>query len=474
MPIVRTTGRVTLEAFDPDDPEQWDGGGASLARRTLGISMFAEHLGFVVWALWTVVVLDLGDAGIALPLSDRFVLTLLPNLIGALLRIPYGLAVQRWGGRTWTTVSAALLLVPLLALAVVVPSGWLAAQHHGVQLAVLAACAATSGLGGGNFASSMANISWWFPERRKGWALGLNAAGGNLGTAVVQLLVPLVVVAGLPAAEAHRAHHRVHLAAAGWVWVPLVVAAAGLAWSRMPELGTDGRAGRRSAASFREAAADLHTWVLSAIYVGTFGTFIGFSFALPLVVKESFPSFLSGHPFIATYLAGLGFTGALLGSAARPLGGWLADRLGGPQVTLAAFAGMAAGVAVAIAGVRAHAFPVAFAGFQVVFVSSGAGNGSTYKMIPAVFACRDGAPSATAAAKRRAAAAMSIAGAVGALGGVGVQVALRQASLHVSALEAAAATPAAVARIAATHAAWSVPALGAFLLSYVAFAGLTW
>jgi MFS transporter, NNP family, nitrate/nitrite transporter len=109
-----------------------------------------------------------------------------PNLIGSFLRIPYTFAVSRFGGRAWATVSASLLLVPCVLLAVVVPSGWLADQDHSTQLWVLVMCAATAGFGGGNFSSSMANISFFYPDRRKGLALGLDAAGGNLGVALCQ------------------------------------------------------------------------------------------------------------------------------------------------------------------------------------------------------------------------------------------------------------------------------------------------
>ena len=460
-----------IEEWDPEDEHSWTGTGSGIARRNLLLSMFAEHVGFAVWVVWTVVVLDLADAGIDLPVSDLFVLTLLPNLIGSLLRIPYTFAVPRFGGRAWTTFSAALLLVPALLLALVVPSHWLAHQAHGTQLWVLALCAAASGVGGGNFASSMANISFFYPESRKGWALGLNAAGGNLGVATAQLLVPLVVIVGVPAAAVRLAHHRVHLAAAGWFFVPFIVVAAAGAWLGMDSL----RPARSDRRSYRAALGYRHTWVLSFLYVGTFGSFIGFSFAMPLVIRTSFPAFLSGHPFISTYLGGLTFVGAALGSLSRPVGGRLADRVGGATVSLATFLGMAAATAVAVAAVERHSFGPFLGSFMAVFVLAGMGNGSTYKMIPTVFAgLGDGTPEMTLEMKKRAAAVIGIAGAIGALGGVAVQVVIRQASLHVSALESAARTPAAKAAVATAHAAWSAPALLAFLGSYIVFAAITW
>lgn len=454
-----------VQRWDPEDDRFWQSTGKNIARRNLALSMFAEHVGFAIWVVWTVVVLNLPNAGINLPVSDLFILTLLPNLVGSLLRIPYTFAVPRWGGRAWTTSSAALLLLPALLLALVVPSHWLATQPHSTQIWALALCAASAGVGGGNFASSMANISYFYPERKKGWALGLNAAGGNIGVATSQLLVPLAVIIGVPAAAVKLARHPVHLAYAGYMWIPFIILAAVGAWAFMDSLAV----AKSGTGPWKAAVRFHHTWVLSFLYIGTFGSFIGFSFALPLVIKYSFPTFLTQHPFIGNYLGGLGFSGALLGSLARPGGGWLADRLGGARVTLASFVGMAAFTVLAIIGVSWHTFTLFFLAFSAIFVLSGIGNGSTYKMITASFKTRHGGDS-PAEAKRQAAAALGIAGAVGALGGVGVQTVLRQASLGISALEKEAQSPAQKAAIAVAHASWSLPALVAFLGSYVIFA----
>ena len=468
-----------IDEWDPEDERFWEATGRRIARRNLAFSVFAEHFGFGVWVLWTIVVINLANVGIALSLAEAFWLTAVPNLIGAALRIPYTFAVPRFGGRLWTTISAALLLIPTLLVAIVVPSGWLAGQAHGTQFWVLLGCAATAGVGGGNFSSSMANISFFYPERRKGLALGLNAAGGNLGVAVTQLLIPLVIIVGVPAAAVKLPVHEVHLAYAGLVWLPFVVAAALGAWLRMDSLTPAKSDPRAYATALRQP----QTWVMSVLYIGTFGSFIGYSFALPLVIKNTFPEFLAGHPFIATYLAGLAFTGALVGSVARPLGGWLADRVGGARVTLGAFVGMSAFAIGAIVGVRQHSFALFFGSFMAIFLLAGIGNGSTYRMIPSIFgalARREADakgldPAATTLAfNRQAAAAIGIAGAVGAFGGFLIQVAFRQASLGVSALVKAAQTPAEQLAIAQAHADWSIPALSVFLAAYAAFAGLTW
>lgn len=475
--VPRRSGRW-IDLWDPEDEEFWRSTGARIARRNLILSIITDHLGFCVWVMWTVVVINLGNAGLPVTLSEQFVLALVPNLVGSVLRIPYSFAVPRFGGRAWTTWSGLVLLVPSLLLAIVVPSRWLAHEAHSTQFWVLLACAATAGLGGANFASSMANISFFYPERRKGYALGLNAAGGNLGAAVGQLAVPLVIIVGVPAGAVALVHHRVHLAYAGWLWVPLLVLSAAAAWRYMDSL-SQARADRRP---YVLALRDRHTWALSLLYVGTFGSFIGYSFALPLVIKNSFPTFLHAHPFISTYLAGLSFLGALVGSLSWPLGGWLADRYGGAPVTLAMFAGMATFTGLAIGSLDHASFGLFLGSFLFVFLCTGMGNGSIYKLIPTVIASRADAPgrsggdrsAALVDLKRQAAAVIGIAGAVGALGGVGVQVVLRQASLRVSALEKAARTPAAQDAVAAAHSAWSAPALWAFLVSYLGFGLVTW
>jgi NNP family nitrate/nitrite transporter-like MFS transporter len=371
-----------IERWDPEDERFWQGSGRRIARKNLIFSIFAEHLGFSIWVLWTVIVINLANVGIELSVPEQFWLTAVPNLIGAALRIPYTFAIGRFGGRMWTVISASLLLIPALLVAIVVPSGWLRDQSHSTQLWILLACAATAGVGGGNFSSSMANISFFYPERRKGLALGLNAAGGNLGVAVTQFLIPLVIIVGVPAAAVKLPVHPVHLAYAGLVWIPFIVAAALCAWLYMDSL-TQAKTDKQA---YALAARNPQTWIMSLLYIGTFGSFIGYSFALPLVIKNTFPEFLGQHPFIATYLAGLAFVDALIGSLARPVGGWLSDRLGGARVTLGSFLGMACFTALAIDGVNAHSFPLFFGAYMFIFALSGIGNGSTYRMIPSIFA----------------------------------------------------------------------------------------
>ncbi|GAA1252421.1 MFS transporter [Janibacter melonis] len=409
-----------VEHWDPEDPVAWEHGGRRLARRNLGLSVYAEFLGFCVWALWSVVVPQLPAAGIPVTLGEQFWLVSLPALVGATLRVPYSFAVTKVGGRNWTVVSALLLLLPTLALA------WSVSTQQG--FGVLLACAALAGLGGGNFASSMTNISFFFPEAAKGRALGINAAGGNLGTGIVQMVIPAVVAVGA----------GIHLEYAGLVMVPLVLLAAVLAWRGMDNL----REARSDLGSYRDACRRRDTWVISVLYIGTFGSFVGYSAAFPTLLVSQFPE---QSPYVA-------FVGAVVGALTRPLGGSVADRLGGARVTIAAFAVMAAGAVGAVLALAQHSFVLFVASFVVMFAGSGIGNGATYRMIPAVF--RAGVSAADLPRARRAAAAcIGIAGAVGAYGGFLIPQGLRLARTELGSL---------------------VPALWVFVAAYVLMGLLTW
>jgi NNP family nitrate/nitrite transporter-like MFS transporter len=274
-----------------------------------------------------------------------------------------------------------------------------------------------AGVGGGNFASSMANINAFYPHRLKGWALGVNAGGGNLGVPAVQLLGLLVL------STAGAAHPRL----LPLVYLPLIVLAAAGAWWRMDNLPVSASGEGRA---LREVARDPYGWAVSTLYIGTFGSFIGFGFAFGQVLQVQF------HDRFDTPVkaAALTFLGPLLGSLLRPVGGRLADRYGGARVTLATFLAMGAGTAVVLAASRAGSLPLFLAGFIGLFVLSGIGNGSTYKMIPAHFqsiarrAVAGGADPAAAEAdsRRRAGALIGLAGAIGAFGGVLVNLAFRQ------------------------------------------------
>jgi len=407
----RTVRAHWIDDWRPEDPTFWAAGGAQVARRNLVFSVLSEHIGFSVWTMWSVLVLFLGPAYGFAP-EEKFLLTIVPALVGSVLRLPYTFAVARFGGRNWTVFSALLLIVPMIAALVVL--------QPGVSLSTLLVVTALVGGGGGNFASSMTNINAYYPDRLKGRALGLNAGGGNLGVAAVQLAGLLVL------ATAGKGHPRVLIGA----YLPLVLLAAALAFVTMDNL-TSAKNDKRA---MRDVCRDPHAWVMSALYIATFGSFIGFSFAFGQVLqvqfKSSFPT-----PLDAAYLT---FLGPLLGSLIRPVGGMLADRFGGARVTALNFIATAGGAALVLSASMQKSLPLLVVAFTLLFVLSGLGNGSTYKMIPAIFRAKsqlliDAGTDLTSSdreARRLSGALIGIAGAIGAFGGVLVNVAFRQSFLQ--------------------------------------------
>jgi MFS transporter, NNP family, nitrate/nitrite transporter len=424
----RTARCRWIEVWDPENPTFWEGTGSRIARRNLMFSIFTEHIGFSIWSLWSVFVLFLTPAyGISADpkqaAAEKFLLTTVPTAIGAGVRLPYTFAVAKFGGRNWTIVSAMLLLVPTVTAAVMF--------HPGTTFTTLLVLSALAGAGGGNFASSMANVNSFYPQRLKGSALGLNAGGGNLGVAAVQL-VGLAVLA-----TAGKGHPRVLLG----VYIPLIVLAALGAVFFMDNIAHV----RNEKRAMREVCRDPHTWIMSFLYIGTFGSFIGFGFAFGQVLQNQFPSHFWAHGLVngkhvvdPVKVAYLTFLGPLVGSLIRPVGGWLADKIGGARTTFWNFVAMTICTACVLAASLQKSLALFFIGFIALFVFTGIGNGSTYKMIPAIFRGKArlrvaaGADSATADrdARRFANALIGIAGAIGAFGGVLVNVAFRQSFLR--------------------------------------------
>jgi NNP family nitrate/nitrite transporter-like MFS transporter len=388
-------GGTWIDDWKPEDPTFWESVGRPVARRNLGWSIFCEFLGFVVWQLWSIVVVMLPAAGFQLTTGQSFWLISLPSLVGATMRFPYTFMVGRFGGRNWTVVSVLLLLIPTTGLAICV-------SQPDTPFPVLLAIAATAGLGGGNFASSMANITFFFPAKEKGWALGLNAAGGNLGASVAQFVVPIAVSLG--------AALGLGLSVAGWLWIPFILVAAFGAQRFMNNLTGAKSDVAGSAAALKEP----HLWLMAALYVGTFGSFIGFASVFPKLINDTFPAYSTIQ--IGTAAVSLAFLGALVGSIARPYGGKLADRFGGAPIAALCFVAMALGALAVVLTLPLQSFAIFLLCFLFLFVATGIGNGATYRMIPAIFAAR-AKQTDTVGHQRKAAAALGLISALGAYGG---------------------------------------------------------
>jgi NNP family nitrate/nitrite transporter-like MFS transporter len=423
-----------IRDWDPEDTEAWESGNKTIARRNLIWSVATEHIGFSIWSIWSVMVLFMPQAVYGFTAADKFFLVAVPTLVGAVLRVPYTMATAFFGGRNWAIFSGIALLVPTLLT-------WWLMVHPGHSLTTFLLVASLAGLGGGNFASSMTNINAFYPQRMKGWALGLNAGGGNIGVPVVQL-VGLLVIATL-------GNRRPEVVCAVYL-VLLALASVGAAFF-MDNLDHQTANPKAMLEVLRHADA----WIISLLYIGTFGSFIGFGFAFGQVLNQTFLAGLTGGAAptpaqaasASLHAAQIAFVGPLLGSVSRVWGGKLADKRGGAKVTLVTFIGMAlAGVLVTLAAraddvTKGAATPLQLTGiiggFVVLFVLSGVGNGSVYKMIPVLFEAKSATivgPAIERASWSRAmsGALIGIAGAIGALGGVLINLALRASYQGVS------------------------------------------
>src|SRR5690606_31056767 len=368
--IAPQRGRV-LTIWTPEDKAFWEREGRAIANRNLWISIPALFLAFAVWMVWSVVVVNMPNVGFNYTTDQLFWLAAIPALSGATLRIFYSFLVPVFGGRRWTALSTASLLLPALGIG-------FAVQNPETPYWVMVLLAALCRFGGGNFSSSMANISFFFPKERKGSALGLNAGLGNLGVSAVQFVVPLVITFALFGGFGGEPQTWVKgdvtrtmwLQNAGFVWAPFIVLSSILAYFFMHDIAD-------AEASFAEQAIIFKrklTWLLCWLYIGTFGSFIGFSAGLPLLIKSQFP-LVDAMKFA--------FFGPLIGALTRPFGGWLSDRLGGARVTFATFVGMILGVFGVLWFLPAGEHPGHFHGFLLsfllLFALTGIGNGSTFR-----------------------------------------------------------------------------------------------
>ena len=441
------TGRW-IEQWTPEDPAFWASTGRTVARRNLIFSIFSEHLGFSVWLLWSVSAALLAKVGFDFSAQQLFYLVAVPNLTGALMRLPYTFAVPKFGGRNWTIVSSLLLVIPTMLFAVFV-------QRPETPYWVFIVIAATAGFGGGNFASSMASINFFYPQAQKGAALGLNAAGGNIGASFVQFFLPIIVGGAGAFGLVKASESGIVLQRAGYLYAALAVLAAVCAWAFMNNLHAAYSTPREQLSVVRYK----HTWVMAFLYIGTFGSFIGYSAAMPLLIKINFWNQpIPAVPGIGVNFVYYAFLGALVGSLTRPFGGWLSDRFGGARITFMSFIAMIVGTILVLvslfsldpvpkvgdpaaidpatfeysAAVRAAVdhntaiFPYFLAAFLFVFAATGIANGSAYRMIPAIWkgqaklAGPEGSPARAVAESRvpnESSAVLGIVAAVGAFGG---------------------------------------------------------
>jgi MFS transporter, NNP family, nitrate/nitrite transporter len=353
----------------PEDPDFWQSRGKAVARRNLWISTYCLLLSFSVWMVWSVVVARLPAIGFDFATDQLFWLAALPGLSGATLRIFYAFLVPIFGGRLWTTLSTASLLIPAFGIGYAV-------QNPETPYLLFVVLALLCGLGGGNFASSMSNISYFFPKSEKGNALAINAGLGNLGVSVMQFLVPVAITMSLFGALGGQAQSasdgtQVWMQNAGFVWIPFVMAGTFAAWFGMNDI----LSAKASFADQSTIFGRMHTWLMCWLYTGTFGTFIGMSAGFPLLARLAFPE---------VNALKYAFIGPLLGALSRAGTGWISDRLGGARVTFWVFLVQIVAILGMIWFLTAHNFWGFFGTVLLLFFVSGVGNASTFQMVPGI------------------------------------------------------------------------------------------
>ena len=456
-----------ISSWRPEKAEFWQAEGAKIANRNLWSSIFCLACAFAIWLYWSIITVQMKDLGFPFNNDQLFTLNAVAGLTGATLRIPNSFSISISGGRNVIFLSTALLIIPSLGVGI-------ALQSLNTPYSVFVVLAFLSGIGGGNFASSMSNISFFYPRKNQGAALGLNAGMGNLGVSLMQALLPFVITFPLFGAFSGRGMSLptsagdgstvtfVWLQNCGLVWIPILVILTFNAWINMdnlptasPEVGSKPKDTLIALSKFLvlvvcafiTSAIGLymlfrlklsiltvlptivtltvviigmmqkplkislapqyrifkrkHNWFMTCLYTMTFGSFIGFSATFPLLIKVVFGELPDGsanpnavNPFTYAWL------GSLIGSLIRPVGGWLSDRLGGANVThwitvvtIVATLGLAYQLKIASVSQtpEVHFVPFLIL-FLILFIATGIGNGSTYRMIPFIFEPKEAGP----------------------------------------------------------------------------------
>jgi NNP family nitrate/nitrite transporter-like MFS transporter len=371
-----------LPKWEPENIEFQESIGTKIAWRTLAVTTYCLLLAFATWFMVSAIVVKLTGVGFQLAPAQLFWLTAMPGLAAGSLRIVHTFLIPIFGTRHTVTVSTILLLIPCV--------GWgLAVQNPATPFWVLMLLAFLAGLGGGNFSSFMPSTSLFFPKKQQGTALGIQAGVGNFGVSVVQFVAPVIIgLSLLGAGQTFVAKAKpattIFLQNAAYIWIPFILVGAVLAWVYLRSVPLK--------ASFREQTdifKNKHTWLMTSLYMMTFGTFSGLSAAFPLMIKQIYGGFPNA-PEPLKYA----FLGPLVGASIRVICGPIADRVGGAKVTMVS----ALGMVVCALGVSTTVHPTSLAEFPSfvwwmlgLFFFAGIGNASTFKQMPMIFTPRQAA-----------------------------------------------------------------------------------
>ncbi|MBQ7630348.1 MAG: NarK/NasA family nitrate transporter [Selenomonadaceae bacterium] len=355
--------------WNPEDEVFWKNYGEKIAKQNLYTSTWALTLSFVVWTLWATIAAQLNQVGFNFSDAEIFTLASLPGLVGATCRLFYTYMPGIIGGKNWTLISTALLLLPIIGL-----GG--ALQDTSTSYDTFFILVAFIGVADGNFSSSMANIGFFFPKKNKGLALGINAGVGNLGVSLIYLTAPLLMgwnlgIFGAPLIN--KAGGEVFLQNVCYFWAVPTVLTLILIWIFMDNLNIP----KQSPKSILSIFGNKHTWLMTWIYTCGFGQFIGYSAALMLLLNREFPE---------VSMAGGAFLGPFIGAGMRPVGGWLADKFdSGSKITLYSLFIMLISCVIVLIGIQSHNFIMFFAAFLLLFLTTGFVNGASFRMIPYIF-----------------------------------------------------------------------------------------
>ena len=372
-----------LNDWCPENSSYWDEKGKHIANKNLITSIPCLFLAFSVWFIWSATVINLNNIGFDFSTEQLFTLAAVPGLTGATLRIFYSFCVPIFGGKNWTVVSTISLLIPCIGIGIVV-------QDITTAYSTMLILAALCGFGGGNFSSSMSNISFFFPKKQQGTSLGLNAGLGNLGVSGLQFVAPVVIgfsffeiITGDPQKLIlpDGSFKYVWLQNIAYVWILPIIIASISAFFFMDNLPTIKSSLKEQFVIFKRKHMYLMTW----LYVMSFGSFIGYSAAFPLLIKTQFPGI---NPLSYAFL------GPMCGALIRPIGGWISDKVkSGALVTFVDLFIMVfcvCGVMFFISDAHKN-FTGFFIFFILLFITTGIANGSVFQMIPMIFIPKESA-----------------------------------------------------------------------------------
>lgn len=371
------TDAQRVQEWQPNDPAFWESTAKPIAWRTLWITTFCLLLSFSTWFMVSALVVKLSGIGFKFTPQELFWLTAMPGLAAGTLRIVHTFLIPIFGTRKTVSISTLLLAIPCV--------GWgYAVMNPQTPLSTFLVLAFLAGLGGGNFSSFMPSTSLFFPKSKLGTALGIQAGIGNFGVSVAQFLIPAILGIALVGSSQTftnpktGATSNIYLQNGALIWVPLVLLGAVVAWFGLRDVPVQ--------ASFREQLdifKEKHTWVMTSLYIMTFGSFSGLAAAFPLMIKQLYGGF-DGAPDPLAFA----FLGPLVGAGVRAAAGPVADKVGGAKVTMVSGIGMLA-CSIAILPFANPGSMASWSGFLWlmlgIFFFSGIGNASTFKQIPMIF-----------------------------------------------------------------------------------------